>query len=108
MAKAFTDDKFDEEVLQSKKPVLVDFWAEWCMPCQMLTKPIEELTEELGEKVTVGKLNVDENREIAAKYNIMSIPTVAIFKNGQIVKQFVGVQPKEVYKEAMEEAAKEE
>lgn len=108
MAKAFSDAKFQEEVLDAKKPVLVDFWAEWCMPCQMLTPIIEELAKEMGEKVEIGKLNVDENRETAAKYQVMSIPTVAIFKGGQIVNQFVGVQPKEVYKQAIEEAAKEE
>ena len=107
MAKNFTDDKFDEDVLESKKPVLVDFWAEWCMPCQMLNPIIEELEEELGKKVIIGKLNVDENRETAAKYQVMSIPMVALFKDGQIVKQFVGVQPKEVYQEAIEAAAEE-
>ncbi|MBD3279917.1 thioredoxin [Candidatus Dojkabacteria bacterium] len=108
MAKVLTDDKFQEEVLDSSKPVLVDFWAEWCMPCQMLTPIIEELSDEMGDKVSIGKLNVDENRETAAKYQVMSIPTVALFKDGQIVKQFVGVQPKEVYKQAIEEAAEGE
>ncbi|MBN1331931.1 thioredoxin [Candidatus Dojkabacteria bacterium] len=107
MAKAFTDAKFQEEVLDSKKPVLVDFWAEWCMPCQMLTPIIEELAEEMGDKVEIGKLNVDENRETAGKYQVMSIPTVALFKDGQIIEQFVGVQPKEAYQDAIEEALKE-
>ncbi len=101
MAKAFTDDKFQEEVLDSKKPVLVDFWAEWCMPCQMLGPVIEQLAEEMKDRVEIGKLNVDENRETAAKYNVMSIPTVLLFKNGEVVEQFVGVQPKQVYEKAL-------
>ncbi len=97
MAMQFTDDNFQDEVLNSDKPVLVDFWAEWCMPCQMLGPIIEQLGEELGDKVVVGKLNVDENRQTAANYQVMSIPTVLLFKDGQIVQQFVGVQPKQVY-----------
>lgn len=107
MAKTFTDDKFKDDVLDADKPVLVDFWAEWCMPCQMLTPIIEELSEEMGDKVTIGKLNVDENRQTAAQFQVMSIPTVLLFKGGQVVKQFVGVQPKDVYKQAIEEVAGE-
>ncbi len=105
MANHFTDDKFQEDVLNSDKLVLVDFWAEWCTPCQMLGPIIEELAEELKDKVVVGKLNVDENRETAMKYQVMSIPTVLLFKNGEIVKQFVGVQPKQVYQSVIMELA---
>lgn len=101
MAMQFTDDNFQDEVLNSDKPVLVDFWAEWCMPCQMLGPVIEQLGEEMKDKVVVGKLNVDENRQTAANYQVMSIPTVLLFKDGQIVQQFVGVQPKQVYENAI-------
>ena len=101
MAKVFTDQNFEEEVLNSQKPVLVDFWAPWCGPCQMMGPIIEELAEELEGKVVVGKLNVDENPQMAQKYGIMSIPTLLVFKNGQVVEQFVGVQPKEVLKRVL-------
>jgi thioredoxin 1 len=102
MAMQFTDQNFEQEVLKSEKPVLVDFWAAWCGPCQMMGPIIEELAEELKDKYKIGKLNVDENRETAAKYNIMSIPTLIIFKNGEVVKQLVGVQAKESLKEELE------
>jgi len=101
VAKVFTDQNFEEEVLNSQKPVLVDFWAPWCGPCQMMGPIIEELAEELEGKVVVGKLNVDENPQMAQKYGIMSIPTLLVFKNGQVVEQFVGVQPKEVLKRVL-------
>ncbi|HIV14076.1 MAG TPA: thioredoxin [Candidatus Pullilachnospira stercoravium] len=94
MANTFTTANFNEEVLQSDIPVLVDFWASWCMPCKMLTPVIEELAEE-AEGYKVGKVNVDEEPELARQYNVMSIPTVLVFKGGQVVKQSVGVQPKE-------------
>ena len=94
MANTFTTANFNEEVLQSDVPVLVDFWASWCMPCKMLTPVIEELAEE-AEGYKVGKVNVDEEPELARQYNVMSIPTVLVFKGGQVVKQSVGVQPKE-------------
>ena len=94
MANTFTTANFNEEVLQSDIPVLVDFWASWCMPCKMLTPVIEELVEE-AEGYKVGKVNVDEEPELARQYNVMSIPTVLVFKGGQVVKQSVGVQPKE-------------
>ena len=94
MANTFTTANFNEEVLQSDIPVLVDFWASWCMPCKMLTPVIEELAEE-AEGYKVGKVNVDEEPELARQYNVMSIPTVLVFKGGQEVKQSVGVQPKE-------------
>jgi len=97
MATKFTDDNFEEDVLKSDKPVLVDFWAEWCGPCLMLGPVIDELAKDLGDKVKIGKLNVDENQK-------MSIPTVLLIKNGEIVEQFVGVQPKQVYEQALQKA----
>jgi len=107
MAKVFTDQNFEQEVLNSQKPVLVDFWAPWCGPCQMMGPIIEELAEELEGQVVVGKLNVDENPQMAQKYGIMGIPTLLVFKNGQVVEQFVGVQPKEVLKTSLTNFAKD-
>ncbi|MDO8451786.1 MAG: thioredoxin [bacterium] len=90
-----TDQNFDQEVLKSDRPVLVDFWAVWCGPCQMQGPIVEEVAAALAGKAKVGKLNVDENPGTAQKYSIMSIPTLLIFKGGQVVKQFIGVQSKE-------------
>ncbi|OGI24952.1 MAG: thioredoxin [Candidatus Moranbacteria bacterium RBG_13_45_13] len=101
MAQQFTDQNFEQEVLKSEKTVLVDFWAAWCGPCQMMGPVINELAEEVKEKYKVGKLNVDENRETASKYGVMSIPTLIIFKGGKEIKQFVGVQSKENLKEEL-------
>jgi thioredoxin 1 len=98
----FTDQNFEAEVMKSDKPVLVDFWAPWCGPCQMMGPVIEELAKEMGDKVKVGKLNVDENPKVAEKYGIMSIPTVMIFKGGNIAKQLVGVQSGEALKGELE------
>lgn len=98
----FTDENFEAEVLKSDKPVLVDFWATWCGPCQMMGPIIEELAEEVKDKFKVGKLDVDENRSTAGEYAVMSIPTLIIFKDGKPVKQFVGVQSKEVLKSELE------
>ena len=97
----FTDDDFESEVLGSNQPVLVDFWAEWCGPCRLLTPTIEELASELGESAKVGKLNVDENPETAAKYQISSIPSVLIFKDGELVETLVGAQSKQRYQDAL-------
>ncbi len=94
MAKQFTDSNFETEVLKSDKPVLVDFWAEWCGPCRMLTPVIDELYTEMDGKAVIGKLNVDENPEVAATYGVRSIPTLLIFKNGELVDKQVGVVPK--------------
>jgi thioredoxin 1 len=90
-----TDANFDDQVLKSTKPVLVDFWAVWCGPCQVQGPIVEDVAKELGDKATVGKFNVDENPAVAQKYGIMSIPTIMVFKGGTVVKQFIGVQSKE-------------
>ena len=89
-----TEQNFAQEVLQSDKPVLVDFWASWCGPCRMVSTIVDEIAEELDGKVKVGKVNVDEQRELAGEYGIMSIPTLMVVKNGEIVNTAVGVRPK--------------
>lgn len=99
----FTDQNFDADVLKSDVPVVVDFWAEWCTPCRIVTPIIEELAKEYTGKVKVGKLNVDENQEASQNYHVMSIPTVMIFKNGQPVNSVVGAQSKENFKKAIDE-----
>lgn len=91
---AVNDSDFDQMVLQSKTPVLVDFWAEWCGPCRMVAPVVEELAGEYEGKITVAKLNVDENPKIASQYGIMSIPTLLIFKDGAPVSNIVGFRPK--------------
>jgi thioredoxin 1 len=96
-----TDATFDAQVLKASKPALVDFWAPWCGPCRMIAPTVEELAKELEGKAVVGKLNVDENIETANAYNVQSIPTLLIFKGGQVVAQFVGVKEKEELKEAI-------
>ena len=99
----FTDSNFDQEVLQSKVPVVVDFWAVWCTPCRIVSPIIEELAKEYEGKVKVGKLNVDENQQISSKFGIMSIPSILIFKNGNPVKTIICAQGKEKYKQEIEE-----
>lgn len=98
----FTDANFEEEVLQSDKPVLIDFWAEWCMPCRMLAPVIDKLAEKYGDQVKVGKVDTDANRDTAVKYGIQSIPTVILLKNGEPVKNFVGMQPESAYAEEID------
>ena len=90
-----TDQNFEQEVLKSKQPALVDFYADWCGPCQMIAPVIEELARDLAGKAKVGKLNVDENQAIVQKYNVMSIPTLIFFKSGREVDRVMGVQSKE-------------
>nr|2YJ7_A Chain A, LPBCA THIOREDOXIN [synthetic construct]2YJ7_B Chain B, LPBCA THIOREDOXIN [synthetic construct] len=97
-----TDENFEQEVLKSDKPVLVDFWAPWCGPCRMIAPIIEELAKEYEGKVKVVKVNVDENPNTAAQYGIRSIPTLLLFKNGQVVDRLVGAQPKEALKERID------
>ncbi len=90
MAKEFTTDNFETEVLESKKPVLVDFWAEWCGPCRMITPLIDELHQEFQDKAVVGKVNVDSESEISSRYGITSIPTLLFFKDGEVVDKHIG------------------
>ena len=92
--KIVTDASFTADVLQSDKPVLVDFWAEWCGPCKMVAPVLEEIAGENAEKLTIVKLNIDENPGTARDYQIMSIPTMAVFQGGKIVKSIVGAKPK--------------
>jgi thioredoxin 1 len=93
--KAFTDDNFEAEVLNASAPVLVDFWAEWCMPCKILGPTIDELADKYAGKVGVGKVDIDANQQVAMKFGISAIPTVIIFKDGQVAKKFVGLTKKE-------------
>ena len=96
MAIEFTDSNFEEEVLKSDKPVLVDFWAEWCGPCRMVAPIVNELASEYEGKALVGKVDVDSNPEIASKFGIRNIPTILFFKNGEVVDKQVGAVPKNV------------
>ena len=100
----FTDANFDTEVLKSSTPVLVDFWAPWCGPCRMLAPSIEALSKDYDGKVKIGKLNTDDNGETAAKFGIRSIPTLLIFKDGQVVNQLVGALPKDKIAEQLDRA----
>jgi len=97
----FTDDNFSAEILNYKGVAVVDFWAEWCGPCKMLGPTIEVLADEYAGKVKVGKMNVDDNTNTPQQFKIRGIPTVIVFKNGSAVQQIVGVQPKEVFVEAI-------
>jgi thioredoxin 1 len=85
-----TDQNFDSEVLKSSQPVLVDFWAEWCMPCRMLAPTISALAAEFAGKVKVGKVDTDSNREVAVQFEITALPTILLFKDGQVIRKFVG------------------
>lgn len=89
------DENFDEKVLKSEKPVLIDFYADWCMPCKMMHPILQEISEELEGQVVVGKINVDENTDLAVKYGVMSIPTLVMIKNGNETERKIGVQSKE-------------
>ncbi|MGO8961436.1 MAG: thioredoxin [Streptosporangiaceae bacterium] len=92
--KAVTDATFEAEVLKADKPVVVDYWAEWCGPCRMVGPVLEEIASEHGEKIDIVKLNVDENPVVTQRYGIMNIPTMSVFKNGEVVKEIVGAKPK--------------
>ncbi|MBL7928640.1 MAG: thioredoxin [Bacteroidia bacterium] len=96
MAITITDNNFDEVVMKSDKPVLVDFWAEWCGPCRMVGPIVEELSKEYDGKAVIGKLDVDSNPNVSMQFGIRNIPTLLIFKNGQVVDKQVGVAPKAV------------
>src|SRR6478672_6817540 len=98
----FTDENFESEVLKSSQPVLVDFWAEWCMPCRMLAPTIEKIAKDYAGKVKVGKLDTDANRDVAAKYSISAIPTVILFKEGQVAQKFVGLRKEQEFKAALD------
>jgi len=104
MALEITDATFEEVVLNSDKPVVVDFWAAWCGPCRMVGPIIDELATEYEGKAVIGKVDVDSHQQFAAKYGVRNIPTVLVFKGGEIVKRQVGVAPKNVYAEAIDAA----
>ena len=102
MALEITDTTFDEVVLKSEKPVLVDFWAAWCGPCRMVGPIIEELSKDYEGKAVVWKVDVDANQEFAAKFGVRNIPTVLVFDKGELVGRHVGVSPKTTYAEALD------
>lgn len=92
--RAVTDDSFDAEVLKNAKPVLVDYWAEWCGPCKMVAPILDAIATEHGDKIDIVKLNVDDNPEVTRKYGILNIPTLGVFQNGEVVKELVGARSK--------------
>lgn len=102
MALEITDKNFEEVVLKSSKPVMVDFWAEWCGPCRMVGPIIEQISDEYEGKAVVGKLDVDANQEFAAKYGVRNIPTVLVFQDGEVVGRQVGVSQKSAYSQALD------
>jgi thioredoxin 1 len=102
MALELTDSNFDELVLNSDKPVLVDFWAEWCGPCRIVGPIVEEISKDMDGKAVVGKVDVDSNHSVSMKYGIRNIPTLLIFKNGEVVDKQVGAVPKQVLMQKLE------
>lgn len=101
-----TEENFEQEVLNSEVPVLIDFWAAWCAPCRMIAPTIDELADEFGGKVKVGKVNVDEQPELASAFRVMSIPTVALTKGNEVIMQSIGVKPKDALKQEIESKIK--
>jgi thioredoxin 1 len=99
-----TDNNFQAEVLESEVPVLVDFWAPWCGPCRMVAPVVEEIAEERGEALKVVKLNIDENQNTAVQFNVMSIPTLMVFRNGEVAKTVIGAYPKRKLEAELEPA----
>jgi thioredoxin 1 len=91
----FTDANFESEVIKSDKPVLVDFWAPWCGPCKMIAPIVEEISSEYEGRLKVGKVNTDDNQKVATNFGVMSIPTLMIFKDGEVVERIIGAQPKD-------------
>jgi thioredoxin 1 len=104
---AFTDNNFNDQVLKSKIPVLIDFWAEWCPPCKIIGPIIDELANEYKGKMLIGKFNADENQQITGQYSVMSLPTVMIFKNGEPVQFLVGAKSKQTYTEEIKKVLSE-
>ena len=102
MTQKITDDSFDADVVNSDKPVLVDFWAEWCGPCKQIAPALEELSDELGGKVTIAKINIDENPGTPSKFGVRGIPTLMLFKNGQVAATKIGALPKNKLQEWIE------
>jgi len=98
-----TDASFEQDVLKSEEPALVDFWAEWCMPCKMIAPTIHELADEYAGRLKVGQVDTDSNREISLQFGISAIPTLILFKDGEVVKKFVGLQQKNDLKQAIDE-----
>ena len=101
---ALTQDNFDKEVLQSATPVLVDFWAEWCGPCKMIAPLLDELADEYSGKIKIGKVNIDEQQELATKYGIRAIPTLLVISKGQVSEQMVGAKSKRDLKASLDRA----
>ena len=101
--KNVTDATFKEEVLASDKPVLVDFWADWCGPCKQMAPVLDKLAEEYGDKIEVVKINTDQNPETPRAYNVMSLPTMNVYKGGEVVKQLIGAKPKRVLEKELGE-----
>jgi len=104
MAKTITKANFKREVVESDKPVLLDFWATWCAPCRMLSPTIDQLSEEFDGKAVIGKVNIDEEHELAERFGVMSIPSVFVIKNGQILQSAIGVRPKKFYEDVLNRA----